>query len=82
MLVDWLQELLYRFETTGFVAQNAELRVASEEEGTVALEGVLVGEAFDPERHPTKLPIKAVTYHRLAFEATEGGYFARVIFDV
>ncbi|MDH3743517.1 MAG: archease [Acidobacteriota bacterium] len=82
LLVDWLQELLFRFETTGFVARDTELRLTSEDEGEFVLEGVLLGEPFDPARHPVRLPVKAVTYHQLVFEPTDHGYFARVIFDV
>ena len=82
LLVDWLQELLFRFETTGFLARDAELRLTEDNDGDVTLEGVVLGEPFDPARHPLKLPVKAVTYHRLVFEPTDDGYFARVIFDV
>ncbi|MCP4201239.1 MAG: archease [bacterium] len=82
LLVDWLQELLYRFETSGFVARDTEIRLTPEEDGWVALDGVVVGEPFDPAKHPLKLPVKAVTYHQLVFEPAADGYFARVIFDV
>lgn len=82
LLVDWLQELLYLFETRGLVARTAKLRLRPAKRGDFRLEGTILGEPFDPERHPVKLPVKAVTYHQLAFEPAGDGFYARVILDV
>ena len=46
------------------------------------LEATAAGEPYDPERHPVKIAIKAVTYHQLAVEQTASGWRARVIFDI
>jgi SHS2 domain-containing protein len=43
---------------------------------------MLKGGTFDPERHSSKLVIKAATYHRLKVEKLEDGYLAEVIFDI
>ncbi len=42
----------------------------------------LKGEKFNPEKHNSKLVIKAATYHRLKIEEKEGEYIAEVIFDI
>ena len=82
LLVDFLQELLFRFEVRGFLASDAQLRLRQGDNGRFELAGVIRGEPFEAKRHAVKLPIKAVTYHELAFEPVRDGFFARVIFDV
>ena len=40
------------------------------------------GEPFDPERHPLSHEVKAITYHGLIVESSEGGWLAEVIVDI
>jgi len=73
LLAAWLEELVFLAESEGFVATRVvEVQLDGESlQATVA--GVLAA--------PPPL-VKAVTYHRLAFEPSDAGYFARVVFDV
>jgi protein archease len=73
LLAAWIEELAFLAESEGFVATHVvELDLqAVELKATVA--GVLA--------EPPPL-VKAVTYHRLAFERSGEGYAARVILDV
>ena len=82
LLVEWLAEALYRFEVEGFLAADARLEIAEGRDGGLRLEGEMLGEAHDPERHPHKVAVKAITYHGLAAGATERGWQATVIFDI
>jgi SHS2 domain-containing protein len=73
LLAGWLEELVFLAESEGFVATalcSLELR----EDGLEAAVAGVLGE-------PPPL-VKAVTYHRLTFERSEGGYAARVVLDV
>jgi len=81
LLVAWLEELLYRFETTGALARGGEARVV---EGTSGwrVEATLRGERFDATRHPLRVTVKAITYHALEVARDEQGWRARVIFDI
>lgn len=81
LLVDFLSELLYRFDTRGWLTRDADLAVR-ERDGGWALEGTLSGEKLDPERHPIKVLIKAVTYHGLQVIHREGEWHANVVFDI
>lgn len=73
LLAAWLEELVFLAETEGFVGT----RVAELELTADGLWSEVVGHLDEPP------PIvKAVTYHRLQFEATGGGYRARVVLDV
>ena len=73
LLAAWIEELAFLGESEGFVATHIaelELRPAGL---TATIAGVL--------DEPPPL-VKAVTYHRLAFEPSGAGYVARVILDV
>jgi SHS2 domain-containing protein len=77
MMVRWLTELLYVFESerlllSGFVVT----KLTSD-----TLEAEVVGEQFDADRHALKTEIKAATYHDLAVDQIRGVWSIRVIFD-
>jgi SHS2 domain-containing protein len=82
LLVDWLGELLYAFETDDLLFRSAEIAIQESEDGSLLLTAEARGEPRD-ERHPIKVLIKAVTYHGLEVARTEdGGFRARVVFDI
>lgn len=78
LLVDWLNELLFLFDSEGFVPVVYEVAVS----GEARLQATLGGEPFDPQRHEARGGVKAATYHQIAVEKTEEGYVLRVILDV
>lgn len=84
LLFAFLDELLYLHLTRRvLVADVVDLRVeppAGGREGTVA--AVAVGEPIDPDRHELRVEIKAVTLHGLELAPADGGWRARVIFDI
>jgi len=101
LMIEWLDELNFRFETEGLLVAEVAVEIESRESrresgwhlekpsgdkgspGGWHLSAVVRGEAYEPERHPVKVLIKAVTYHRLEVrETVGGGWFARVIFDL
>ena len=81
LLVDFLSELLYRFDTRGWLTREAQLEVR-DEDGGFALQGTLVGERLDEHRHPVKLAIKAVTYHGLHIVQADDAWTAKIVFDI
>jgi SHS2 domain-containing protein len=81
LLVDWVGELLYRFETEQFLVSVARPRVA-EQEGRWRVDAEIAGEARDPARHPIKVLVKAVTFHGLRIERHEDGYETLLVFDI
>ena len=78
LVVDWLNELLYRFEGEGFVPKGFEVVV--DEAGT-ALQARCVGEAADRERHRLSPSVKAATYHGLQV-SRNGEWRIRVVLDM
>jgi SHS2 domain-containing protein len=77
LLVAWLSELLYRFDTEDLLFSEFSIQIR---DGT-HLKAEAKGEVFDPKRHPIKTEVKGVTYHQLKIE---GGppYRTRVILDL
>ena len=78
LLADIINEALVLHESRGFVASECEILDLGEDHVRVRLKG----ERFDPDRHPSKLVIKAATYHRLKIEEQNGRLVAEVIFDI
>jgi SHS2 domain-containing protein len=80
LLVEWLSELLYRFEARGLLAARTDVGIDVSAQGC-RLNGTLHGETLDP-RHQVKVLVKAVTYHALSVQHTAAGWEARVVLDV
>ena len=78
LVVDWLNELLYRHEAEGFLAK--EFRVAADDAGT-SLEADCAGEPIDPRRHRLLTSVKAATYHDVEVSGN-GEWTIRVLLDV
>jgi SHS2 domain-containing protein len=81
LLVDFLSELLYRFDTRGWLTREAQVEVR-EQDGGWELQGTLLGEKQDPARHPVRVLIKAVTYHTLAITHHNGQWKGSIVFDI
>jgi len=78
LLVAWLQEILYLFETKHFLPATFTIRDVSSCHLTATLNGTL----FDPARHVLEHEIKAVTYHRLRVACVNGIWQADIYLDL
>jgi SHS2 domain-containing protein len=77
LLFDWLNELLFRFETKHWLFSRFEVRVTES-----GLEGSAWGEPLDRSRHELAHEVKAITYHGLRVEKEGAGWIAEVIVDI
>jgi SHS2 domain-containing protein len=94
ILVSWLNELIFHFDTYGFIGKkitdfhlvggglSGDETGQRAEEKIYKLKASVTGEEFDPQRHEGKLLIKAATYHKLAVEKRHGMWELHVIFDI
>jgi len=78
LLVAWLGEILYRFE----VDRLAPAEFAIDEIDAGRVKGRILGETFDPHRHPVEREVKAITYHQVRVAQVDGGWRARVYVDL
>lgn len=78
LLVKWLEEILYLYDGERFVPSSIEIT----EHSPVSLTARLHGEPFDPDKHETRLDVKAVTYHQLSIAENPGGWTVRIYLDI
>jgi SHS2 domain-containing protein len=81
LLVDWLNELLYRFEVRNLLVAAATVSLR-EEGGRWRLEAHIAGEPFDPAQHPSRVLVKSATYHGLHVRHDHETWKARIVFDI
>jgi SHS2 domain-containing protein len=78
LLVAWLGELLYIFETSHLVFGRMSVQTITSQ----TLSAIGWGESFDPQKHQVKTAVKAVTYHQVAVWLEKEIWRARVFFDL
>jgi SHS2 domain-containing protein len=81
LLVDWLNELLYRFEVQDVLFSDGSVEV-EDCDGRWHLAATVAGEPYDPARHPARVLVKSATYHGLNIRHEQGTWSARVVFDI
>jgi len=77
LLVNWLNELLYRFNVDRIIPASSKVELIENNR----LKGTVYGEKYDPGKHTLKLEIKSTTYHMLKVEKKDF-WEAVIIFDV
>jgi len=77
LFFDWLNELLYTFDTSRYLLSEFELEM-----GPLRLEARAAGVEFDPVVHLLRHEVKAITYHGLRVEPDPEGWLAEVIVDI
>ncbi len=77
LLFDWLDELLYSFDTKHLLLGEFAVTI-----GAKGLTAVVRGEPIDAARHELHTEVKAITYHGLKVEREGDGWLAEVIVDI
>jgi len=65
LLYNWLESLLVKFDTTGKLYSRFEISKIEKTKEGYRLKAKIWGEAYNQEKHPQKVGVKAVTYHRM-----------------
>jgi SHS2 domain-containing protein len=78
LAVAFVGHLVTLFQTDGFLARTVRVELGGPR--GLTLIATLEGEPFDPERHPPKVEVKAVTLHEASFDAEAGE--ARLVVDI
>jgi len=77
LLFDWLNELLYIYETSHLLLVEFDVRV-----GPQGVTATVSGEPIDRLRHQLDHEVKAITYHGLKLERQDADWLAEVIVDI
>ncbi len=65
LLYNWLEALLVKFETENMLYSKFQITDWKETAENFKIKAKVWGEKFDPKKHPQKVAVKAVTYHRM-----------------
>lgn len=77
LLFDWLNELLYTYETRHLLFSDFDVRIDAGR-----LTATARGEPLDRSRHVLDHEVKAITYHDLCVERDGDEWLAEVIVDI
>jgi SHS2 domain-containing protein len=79
LLIDWLNELIFRSETRRRLYSRFDIAV---DDAGRHLEGTVGGEPIDRARHVLDHEVKAATRHALSVRHERGEWVAEVILDI
>jgi len=65
LLYSWLEALLVKFEVNGLLFSKFKVTSLQDTAEGFKLKAAVWGEKFNAEKHPQKVAVKAVTYHRM-----------------
>ncbi len=82
LLYNWIEELLIRFETTGNLYSRFKISNIEEAASGFRLKARIWGESFNPEKHLSKVGVKAITYHRMEIVRKPKKVTVKFILDV
>ncbi|MBU1626898.1 archease [bacterium] len=78
IIVSLLSELIFLFETDGFILGN----ITGNMKTSKKFQFTLVGETYSKEKHILSTHIKAVTYHKLEIKRDNKIFIVDIVFDV
>ena len=65
LLYSWLEALLVKFEVNGMLFSKFKITSLQDKADGFKLKADIWGEKYNAEKHPQKVAVKAVTYHRM-----------------
>jgi SHS2 domain-containing protein len=82
LLYNWLEALLVKFETEGMLYSKFQITDWKETEEIFKFKAKVWGEKFDPQKHPQRVGVKAVTYHRMMIMREKDSVVLEFILDI
>ena len=82
LLYNWLESLLVRFDIKENLYAIFSIKPFQRKVKGLRLRAVVKGEKFDPKRHPQKVGVKAVTYHRMEISRKLNEVTVKFILDI
>jgi len=82
LLYRWLEQLILKFEIDNNVYSKFQVEKIEMRRNIFHLEATICGETYDGERHPSRVGVKAVTYHRMAISERKEKTTLKFILDI
>lgn len=82
LLYNWLEALLVKFEISGNLYSRFKIERITKTPSGFKLKAEIWGEAFDADRHLSKVGVKAVTYHQMEIVRQPDSVTVKFILDI
>ena len=83
LLYNWLEALLVKFDITGNLYSRFKIASIKKTSTGFKLKAKIWGEPFNPQKHLSKVGVKAVTYHLMEIlRDAEGAVTVKFILDI
>ncbi len=82
LLYNWLEALLVKSETEGILYSKFKIGNWKETDDGFKFKAKVWGEKFDAQKHPQKVAVKAVTYHRMVIIREKDRVVLEFILDI
>ena len=82
LLYNWIEALLVNSETKGMLYSKFQINSWKETAENFKIKAKIWGEKFDPQKHPQKVAVKAVTYHRMVIIREMDSVILELILDI
>ena len=82
LLYSWLEALLVKFETENMIYSKFQVTNWKETDESFKFKAKIWGEKFDPKKHPQRVGVKAVTYHRMVIIRERDQVLLEFILDI
>ncbi len=82
LLYNWLEALLVKFETENMLYSKFQITNWKETDENFKFKAKIWGEKFEPSKHPQKVGVKAVTYHRMVIIRERDRVVLEFILDI
>jgi SHS2 domain-containing protein len=82
LLYSWLEALLVKFETENMLYSKFQITNWKETDENFKFKAKIWGEKFNPKKHPQRVGVKAVTYHRMVIIRERDQVLLEFILDI
>jgi len=82
LLYNWLEGLIVKFEVTENLYSRFKVSTIRESPNGLEMEARIWGEPFNPDKHPQKVGVKAITYHQMEILKKPKAVTVRFILDI
>jgi len=82
LLYSWLEALIVKFEIKRMLYSKFKVSALNETSDGFRLRAEIWGEKYNPGKHPQKVGVKAVTYHRMEIIREPNKVTLRFILDI
>jgi SHS2 domain-containing protein len=82
LLYNWLEHFIIKFEVENKIYSKFKVEAIKKINSELLLSAKIFGEPFDHKKHPSKVGVKAITYHDMDIEENNGLFKAKFLLDI